>query len=148
VPVPVFCCFCVSEKLHKKYSRNWTKQSPKFQFFPTRDGVQSRGEGGHRGGHTTWWRPPSSRARVWCGPLVHPQTSPIRLYILSETKTLNQSASVDEKFCSAATIEDQFWWTEVFVLALCRDGELPPEPSPSTPLPSPSMLLSPMMRRE
>jgi hypothetical protein len=25
---------------------------------------------------------------------------------------------------------------------------LPPEPSPSTPLPSPSLLLSPMMRRE
>jgi hypothetical protein len=23
---PIFCYFCVSEKLHKKYSRNWTKQ--------------------------------------------------------------------------------------------------------------------------
>jgi hypothetical protein len=25
---PVFCCFCFSEKLHMKYSRNWTKQKP------------------------------------------------------------------------------------------------------------------------
>jgi hypothetical protein len=29
----VFCCFCVSEKLHRKYSRNWTKQKPNIQKF-------------------------------------------------------------------------------------------------------------------
>ena len=31
---PVFCCFCVSEVIHRKYSRNWTKQVPKVLFFP------------------------------------------------------------------------------------------------------------------
>jgi hypothetical protein len=30
---PVFCYFCVSEKLHKKYSRNWTKQKPNLLLF-------------------------------------------------------------------------------------------------------------------
>jgi hypothetical protein len=30
---PVFCYFCVSEKLHKKYSWNWTKQKPNIQKF-------------------------------------------------------------------------------------------------------------------
>jgi hypothetical protein len=30
---PVFCCFCVSEKLHRKYSRNWTKQKLDVQKF-------------------------------------------------------------------------------------------------------------------
>jgi hypothetical protein len=30
---PVFCCFCVSEKLHRKYSRNWTKQKPNLLLF-------------------------------------------------------------------------------------------------------------------
>jgi hypothetical protein len=30
---PVFCCFCVSEKLHGKYSRNWTKQKPNVPIF-------------------------------------------------------------------------------------------------------------------
>jgi hypothetical protein len=30
---PVFRCFCVSEKLHRKYSRNWTKQKPEVQIF-------------------------------------------------------------------------------------------------------------------
>jgi hypothetical protein len=30
---PIFCCFCVSEKLHRKYSRNWTKQKPNLLIF-------------------------------------------------------------------------------------------------------------------
>jgi hypothetical protein len=30
---PIFCYFCVSEKLHRKYSRNWTKQKPNIQKF-------------------------------------------------------------------------------------------------------------------
>jgi hypothetical protein len=74
-------------------------------------------------------------------------TSPLRLYKASDTKTLNQSASFHEKFRSAAVIEDQFWGKEVSISAPCRDGEFPPEPSPLTPPPSPSSLLSPMMRR-
>jgi hypothetical protein len=28
----VFCYFCVSEKLYRKYSRNWTKQKPNLLF--------------------------------------------------------------------------------------------------------------------
>jgi hypothetical protein len=54
---PVFCCSCVSEKLHRKYSRNWTKQKPNIQKFteasrkPKRrgtepgDGLTTRGRG-------------------------------------------------------------------------------------------------------
>jgi hypothetical protein len=30
---PVFCCFCVLEKLHRKYSWNWTKQKLNIQIF-------------------------------------------------------------------------------------------------------------------
>jgi hypothetical protein len=30
---PVFCCFCVSEKLHMKYSQNWTKQKLNLLLF-------------------------------------------------------------------------------------------------------------------
>jgi hypothetical protein len=29
----VFCCFYVSEKLHRKYSRNWTKPKPVVEIF-------------------------------------------------------------------------------------------------------------------
>jgi hypothetical protein len=28
-----FCYFCVLEKLHRKYSQNWTKQKPEVQIF-------------------------------------------------------------------------------------------------------------------
>jgi hypothetical protein len=52
VPVPVFCCFCVSEKLHRKYSQNWTKRKPKFLFTWCEDGVQRRDEEALGGGRT------------------------------------------------------------------------------------------------
>jgi hypothetical protein len=77
-----------------------------------------------------------------------PLTSPFRLYIASDMKTLEESASIHQKFRSAAAIKDQFRGTEVPVPAPCQDGELPPEPSPSNPPPSSSPLLTPMMRRE
>jgi hypothetical protein len=35
VPVPVFCCFCFSEKLYRKYSQNWTKKA-KVPIYLTR----------------------------------------------------------------------------------------------------------------
>jgi hypothetical protein len=50
---PVFCCFCVSEKLHKKYSRNWTKQKPNVQILnkasrtPKRRWSRARGQPHH-----------------------------------------------------------------------------------------------------
>jgi hypothetical protein len=55
---------------------------------------------------------------------------PLRLYKASGRKTLEESAFFLEQFRSAATIEDKFRGTEVFVPAPCRDGEVPPEPSP------------------
>jgi hypothetical protein len=30
---PIFCYFCFSEKLHRKYFRNWTKQKPNLLIF-------------------------------------------------------------------------------------------------------------------
>jgi hypothetical protein len=91
---PVFCCFYVLEKLHWKYSRNWTKQKLKFLFFLIRDGVQSRGGGGPEGGHPTWRGPPPGRAGDWCGPLVHLLTLSFRLYILLDVKIILQAAYV------------------------------------------------------
>jgi hypothetical protein len=36
-----------------------------------------------------------------------------------------------KEFCSSAATTDEFWGTEVSILAACQDGEMPPEPSPS-----------------
>jgi hypothetical protein len=96
----VFCYFCVPEKLHRKYSRNWTKQKPKFLFFLIRDGVQSRDGVGAKGSHAIGWHgPPPGRAIRWCGPLVHPLTSPFRLYILLDEKTLRAQTLFQKTYC-------------------------------------------------
>jgi hypothetical protein len=67
---PVFCCFCVSEKLHRKYSRNWTKQEPNLLIFieasrsPKRRWRGATGRPHHRaarpapGPRLLWVRPP------------------------------------------------------------------------------------------
>jgi hypothetical protein len=57
----VFCCFCVSEKLHRKYSRNWTKQKPNLLIFteasrsPKRRRRGARGQPHHQGARPSPW---------------------------------------------------------------------------------------------
>jgi hypothetical protein len=58
---PVFCCFCVSEKLHRKYSRNWMKQRPNVQILneasrtPKRRRNRARGWSHHQGARSRAW---------------------------------------------------------------------------------------------
>jgi hypothetical protein len=100
VPVPVFCCFCVSEKLHKKYSWNWTKQKPKFLFTWHEDGVQRRDREGPEGSCTIGWRgPPPGCATKWCDRLVHLLTLPLCLYIHFIKKTLRALTLFHETYC-------------------------------------------------
>jgi hypothetical protein len=97
---PLFCCFCDSEKLHKKYSQNWMKQKPKFLFSPTRDGVQSRDGGEPGASHTIGWRGlPLARATRWWGHLAHLLTPPFRLYIPLDRKTLSPRSIFHETYC-------------------------------------------------
>jgi hypothetical protein len=53
---PIFCYFCVLEKLHRKYSRNWTKKSRYSYFSRTKDKDQTRAGGEPEGSHTIGWR--------------------------------------------------------------------------------------------
>jgi hypothetical protein len=48
-----------------------------------------------------------------------------------EQKTLGESEIFQKQFSSSAATIEEFWGTEVSVPAPCRDGEVPPEPSPS-----------------
>jgi hypothetical protein len=57
--LPVFCCFCVSEKLYRKYSRNWTKQKPNLLFLPKLCEDRRWDGWGPEAGHTTWGARPS-----------------------------------------------------------------------------------------
>jgi hypothetical protein len=58
---PVFCCFCVSEKLHRKYSQNWTKQKPNLPIFneasrrPKRRRRGAMGQPHHQGARPGPW---------------------------------------------------------------------------------------------
>jgi hypothetical protein len=58
---PVFYCFCVSEKLHKKYSRNWTKQKPNIQKFTQASRESKRRRNQARG----WSHHQGARPRAW-----------------------------------------------------------------------------------
>jgi hypothetical protein len=62
---PIFCCFCISEKLHRKYYWNWTKQKPDVQKFTEASREPKRRRRGATGGphHQGAWpragpRPP------------------------------------------------------------------------------------------
>jgi hypothetical protein len=46
-------------------------------------------------------------------------------------ETLGESVIFQKEFRSSATTADEFWGIEASVLVPCRDGEVPPEPSPS-----------------
>jgi hypothetical protein len=63
---PVFCCFFVSEKLHKKYSRNWTKRRPKLLFCQD----EGRGPNGSRRGARRHPHHKGARPRPWPRPPV------------------------------------------------------------------------------
>jgi hypothetical protein len=66
---PIFYCFCVSKKLHRKYSQNWTKQKPNIQKFIKASREPKRRRNGARGGHTTRARGPGPcRATLWWAP--------------------------------------------------------------------------------
>jgi hypothetical protein len=69
---PLFCCFCVSEKLHRKYSRNWTKQKPNIQKFTEASREPKRRRNGARG----WSHHQEARPRAWPRrPMVSPTWS-------------------------------------------------------------------------
>jgi hypothetical protein len=74
---------------HKSYIGNILRigrNKSRSSYF-SRHETESKAE--MEGGRTMpWHRPPPGRARLWCGPLVHPLTLPFRLYILLDEKTL------------------------------------------------------------
>jgi hypothetical protein len=54
---PIFCYFCILEKLHRKYSRNWTKQKPNLLFLPASRRPKMRQRGARSQAHHGGARP-------------------------------------------------------------------------------------------
>jgi hypothetical protein len=126
---PIFCSFCVSEKLHRKYSQNWTKQRLNVQKFTeaSRD-PKSRRSGATRGPHNRVVRP---RARP-CPLCVRPPRStsddapsPIKTPRREKPK---HPIRIPERYRDPPPSS----WPEIgrvqkFFPAPCRRGESPPE---------------------
>jgi hypothetical protein len=97
---PIFCYFYVSEKLHRKYSRNWTKQKPNLLFFQKHHEVWRWDGGGPGASHTLGWRSlPLVRATRGWGQLAHLLTLPFRLYIPLDGKNLRDWSLFLETYC-------------------------------------------------
>jgi hypothetical protein len=62
---PIFCYFCVLEKLHRKYSQNWTKQKPNIQKLTEASRELKR----RRRGATGRSHNRAARPRPWPCPL-------------------------------------------------------------------------------
>jgi hypothetical protein len=96
----VFCCICVLEKLHRKYSRNWMKQKPNLLFFPKHHEVW-RWDGGGLGARLTlgWHGLPLAHATRGWGQLAHLLTLPFHLYIPLDRKNLKDGSLFLETYC-------------------------------------------------
>jgi hypothetical protein len=97
---PVFCCFCVLEKLHRKYSRNWTKQKPNLLFFLKLREDRRWDGGGSQARLTLGWHGlPLARATRGWGQLAHLLTPPFCLYIPLDGKNLRPRSIFLETYC-------------------------------------------------
>jgi hypothetical protein len=91
---PVFCCFCVSEKLHMKYSLKWTKQKPNIQIFneasrkPKRRWSRARGWSHHQGARPRAWPRRPMVSPTWSTSDAAP--SPIKTSRRENPKRSNQ----------------------------------------------------------
>jgi hypothetical protein len=88
------------EKLHRKYSRNWTKQKPNLLFFQN----TSRSPKQRQRGARTWPHPRTAWAKPWprhqgVSPLVHFLTPPFRLYIPLDGKNLKTRSIFYKTYC-------------------------------------------------
>jgi hypothetical protein len=125
---PVFCCFCVSEKLHRKYSRNWTKQKPNIQKFteasrePKRRRNGARGWSHHQGAWPSPWpRRPVVRA-TW--PTSDAAPSPIKIPRREKPKDL---ITFPEYIAIRRRHQPEIGRVHKLFPAPCRRGKSPPE---------------------
>jgi hypothetical protein len=85
---PIFCCFCVSEKLHRKYSRNWTKQNTNLLLFneaSRRPNRRWRGATG-RPYHRAAWPAPGPHPLVVRPPWPTSDAAPLPIKTLRREK--------------------------------------------------------------
>src|SRR4051794_37847547 len=106
-------------------------------------------EGGPLGGQTPPRRGPTlAHAWVLSGPTRAPPIPPLRPYNLRIGKTLDTERKSTKSSVATVIAEARFRGQKSLFRHPSGAGNCPRKPSPSTSPPSPSPLLTPMMRRE
>jgi hypothetical protein len=105
---PIFCSFCVSEKLHRKYSQNWTKQKPNLLFLPNLREDRRWDGGGLGASHTLGWRslPLACGTREW-RQLAHLLTLRFCLWVPLDRKKLKDGSLFLETYCKSPPSSSQ-----------------------------------------
>ena len=124
VPVPVFCCFSFSEKLLRKYPRNWTKING-HQYF-TETSTEPEGEPEKRQGAPSPWlgaAQPHATPRGGVGPSGALRRRPFS-YIILLTRKPEVPALFSMKSSRAAAVVKPYsgGFLKLFP-ASCRRGD-------------------------
>src|SRR3954468_20151974 len=142
VPVSVFCCFCISGFPITKTARKIPEKLYKKSAFRKLPRTRSRAGGGPPGLQAPWWRgPPPGRAGGGARGPPASANAPLGIYLKPVAETLTSDPFSPDAIPISAAIAIKLRGTRIPVLAPCRDGEVPPDSSPS-------MLLPPFMMRE
>jgi hypothetical protein len=100
VPVPYFLLFLCFRKFTQDIFSELDETKAEVPIFPNTRRSPKQRRRGQEGSHTIGWCGlPLARATRWCGPLVHPLTSPFRLYILLGEKTLRTRSIYQKTYC-------------------------------------------------
>ena len=145
---PVFCCFWFQKSTSANILGIARNKRPRPYFFSAvteSEGETKRSHGAASPCLGSGLGLATPRGAVGPSGVRRPRPSAYKLP--PDAKTLIPRVIFQKGFRSTAGIDDKFRGTEVSVPARRWDGELPPESSPSTPPPSSSPLLTPMMRR-
>jgi hypothetical protein len=126
---PVFCHFCVSEKLHRKYSRNWTKQKRNIHKFTEASREPKRRRNGARG----WSHHQGARPRAWPHrPMVSPtwstsDTAPLPIKTPRREKNLKTWSIFQKHIAVRRCRRPKIGRVQKLFPAPCRRGESPSE---------------------
>jgi hypothetical protein len=123
----------------KSYTENilrigWNKS--RSSYFSRHERSPKQRRRGTKGRpHPPWREPPPGRARAWCGPLVHLPTSPFRLYILLNEKTLSRINFPKNILQAVAVIDARLGGSRSSSRHLAGEGNHHRRPSSSSFLP-------------
>jgi hypothetical protein len=125
---PIFCYFFVSEKLHRKYSRNWMKQKPNILLFNEASRSPKRRRRGATGRpHLQGAQPaPGPRRPVVRAPWPTSDTAPSPIKT-PRRKKLKTRSIFQKHIAIYRCRRPEIGRVQKLFPAPCRRGESPPE---------------------